>query len=56
MRVLITGGADFAGSHLSDAITTDVHSVVCAIDLRVGLQLSLEDFRAVVEGRAVTRK
>ena len=36
MRVLITGGAGFLGSHLCDAVLADGHSVVCADNLLTG--------------------
>jgi dTDP-glucose 4,6-dehydratase len=36
MRVLITGGAGFLGSHLCDAVLAEGHSVVCADNLLTG--------------------
>src|SRR5271165_5781085 len=36
MRVLITGGAGFLGSHLCDAMLGEGHSVVCADNLLTG--------------------
>jgi len=36
MRVLVTGGAGFLGSHLCDAVLADGHSVVCADNLLTG--------------------
>ncbi len=36
MRVLITGGAGFLGSHLCDAILAEGHSVICADNLLTG--------------------
>ena len=36
MRVLVTGGAGFLGSHLCDALTADGNSVVCADNLLTG--------------------
>ena len=36
MRVLVTGGAGFLGSHLCDALLADGHSVVCADNLLTG--------------------
>ncbi len=36
MRVLVTGGAGFLGSHLCDAILAEGHSVVCADNLLTG--------------------
>jgi len=36
MRVLLTGGAGFLGSHLCDAILADGHLVVCADNLLTG--------------------
>ncbi len=36
MRVLITGGAGFLGSHLCDALVAEGHAVVCADNLLTG--------------------
>ena len=36
MRVLVTGGAGFLGSHLCDALLAEDHSVVCADNLLTG--------------------
>ncbi len=36
MRVLVTGGAGFLGSHLCDALLADRHSVVCVDNLLTG--------------------
>jgi len=36
MRVLVTGGAGFIGSHLCDALLQEGHSVVCADNLLTG--------------------
>jgi dTDP-glucose 4,6-dehydratase len=36
MRILITGGAGFLGSHLCDAVLAEGHSVVCADNLLTG--------------------
>ena len=36
MRVLVTGGAGFLGSHLCDALLARDHSVVCADNLLTG--------------------
>ena len=36
MRVLVTGGAGFIGSHLCDALLGEGHSVVCADNLLTG--------------------
>jgi len=37
MRVVITGGAGFLGSHLCERFVTDGHDVVCLDDLSTGL-------------------
>jgi dTDP-glucose 4,6-dehydratase len=42
MRVLVTGGAGFLGSHLCDAMLAEGHSVVCADNLLTGRMESLE--------------
>src|SRR5271169_4208989 len=36
MRVLITGGAGFLGSHLCDAILAEGHSAICVDNLLTG--------------------
>ena len=36
MRVLVTGGAGFLGSHLCDALLADGHSVICVDNLITG--------------------
>jgi len=36
MRILVTGGAGFLGSHLCDALLTEGHTVVCADNLLTG--------------------
>ena len=42
MRVLVTGGAGFLGSHLCDALLAEGHSVVCADNLLTGRMQNLE--------------
>ncbi len=42
MRVLVTGGAGFLGSHLCDALLADGHTVVCADNLLTGRMANLE--------------
>ncbi len=41
MRVLVTGGAGFIGSHLCDALLGDGHSVICADNLLTGRAANL---------------
>ena len=36
MRVLVTGGAGFLGSHLCDALLAEGHTLVCADNLLTG--------------------
>ena len=36
MRILVTGGAGFLGSHLCDRLLTDGHEVVCVDNLFTG--------------------
>jgi dTDP-glucose 4,6-dehydratase len=36
MRILVTGGAGFLGSHLCDALLAESHSVICADNLMTG--------------------
>jgi dTDP-glucose 4,6-dehydratase len=42
MRVLVTGGAGFLGSHLCDALLADGHSVVCVDNLITGNTRNIE--------------
>src|SRR5215467_9511823 len=44
MRVLVTGGAGFLGSHLCDALVADGHSVVCVDNLLTGRRSNLVQF------------
>ena len=41
MRVLVTGGAGFLGSHLCDALLADGHSVICLDNLLTGRRSNL---------------
>ena len=41
MRIVITGGAGFLGSHLCDAMLAEGHSVVCADNLLTGRRENL---------------
>jgi len=50
MRVLITGGAGFLGSHLADRLAADGHEVVCLDNLSSGRRRNLEPLLAA--GRA----
>src|ERR1700746_2599003 len=36
MRVLVTGGAGFVGSHLCDRLLAEEHEVICLDNLRTG--------------------
>jgi dTDP-glucose 4,6-dehydratase len=45
MRVLVTGGAGFLGSHLCDALLADGHSVVCVDNLITGKTQNLEHLK-----------
>ena len=42
MRVLVTGGAGFLGSHLCDALIAEGHSVICVDSLLTGRESNLE--------------
>src|SRR4051794_10660094 len=42
MRILITGGAGFIGSHLVDALLAEGHEVVALDDLSTGTARNLE--------------
>jgi dTDP-glucose 4,6-dehydratase len=42
MRVLVTGGAGFLGSHLCDALLAEGNSIVCADNLLTGRMTNLE--------------
>ena len=45
MRVLVTGGAGFLGSHLCDALLADGHSIVCADNLLTGRMENITHLR-----------
>lgn len=45
MRVLVTGGAGFLGSHLCDAILAQGHSVTCVDNLLTGSLLNIAHLR-----------
>ena len=45
MRVLVTGGAGFLGSHLSDALLKDGHSVICVDNLYTGSKDNIQHLR-----------
>jgi nucleoside-diphosphate-sugar epimerase len=56
MRILITGGAGFIGSHLADALLAAGHDIIVLDDLSTGSLANLTDARKsgrcqVVEGR-----
>lgn len=42
MRILITGGAGFIGSHLCERLVADGHSVVCVDNFLTGLESNLQ--------------
>lgn len=43
MKVLVTGGAGFIGSHLSRRLVSEGHDVICMDDLSTGSEKSIED-------------
>ena len=45
MRVLVTGGAGFLGSHLCDALLAQGHSIICADNLVTGNVLNVAHLR-----------
>jgi dTDP-glucose 4,6-dehydratase len=45
MRVLVTGGAGFVGSHLCDALLAQGHSVLCVDNLLTGNMRNIEHLR-----------
>jgi dTDP-glucose 4,6-dehydratase len=45
MRVLVTGGAGFLGSHLCDALLADGHQVVCVDNLITGKTHNIDHLR-----------
>ncbi len=42
MRILVTGGAGFLGSHLCDRLLKDGHDLVCIDNLFTGRKLNIE--------------
>src|SRR5687768_10683460 len=50
-RFLITGGAGFIGSHLSERLITDGHSVVALDDLSTGREQNLAALRGRADGK-----
>jgi dTDP-glucose 4,6-dehydratase len=46
MRVLVTGGAGFLGSHLADRLAADGHTVVCLDNLSTGRRRNIEHLLA----------
>ncbi len=46
MRVLVTGGAGFIGSHLCDALIAEGHRVVCVDNLLTGSVRNIEHLRS----------
>jgi nucleoside-diphosphate-sugar epimerase len=46
MRILVTGGAGFLGSHLADRLVTDGHEVVCLDNLSSGRRRNVEHLEA----------
>src|SRR5688572_11186985 len=45
MRIVVTGGAGFIGSHLCARLLADGHEVVCIDNLRTGSALNLAAMR-----------
>jgi dTDP-glucose 4,6-dehydratase len=45
MRILVTGGAGFLGSHLCDALIAEGHSVLCVDNLITGKMQNIAQFR-----------
>ena len=45
MRVLVTGGAGFLGSHLCDALLAEGHSVIAVDNLITGRMQNLEHLK-----------
>ena len=44
MRILVTGGAGFLGSHLCDALIDEGHSVLCVDNLITGKLQNIAQF------------
>lgn len=45
MRILVTGGAGFIGSHLCERLLRDGHEVVCVDNLITGREKNIEEFK-----------
>ncbi|RKY14211.1 MAG: nucleoside-diphosphate sugar epimerase, partial [Planctomycetota bacterium] len=45
MRVLITGGAGFIGSHLAEILLQNDHSVICLDNLSTGSEENIKHLR-----------
>ena len=56
MRVLVTGGAGFIGSHLVDRLVTDDHEIVVIDDCSTGREENLAHLERPDEGRFTFRR
>ncbi|HEY6542720.1 MAG TPA: NAD-dependent epimerase/dehydratase family protein, partial [Ktedonobacteraceae bacterium] len=46
MKIVVTGGAGFIGSHLCARLLQDGHSVLCVDNLLTGSERNIEPLRA----------
>ncbi|MHC4297013.1 MAG: NAD-dependent epimerase/dehydratase family protein [Planctomycetota bacterium] len=56
MKVLVTGGAGFIGSHLTERLLEDGHEVAVVDNLSTGSLKNIENFKKRTEFKFVCRR